>query len=612
MTRWPRFNASSKKSPSPSRKRAHTTPMNDKLSIIIPCFNSERTLRQAVKSCFSQSLGSAFEIVLVDDCSTDGTPALMKKLAEEHPEIICAFHATNKGGGAARNTAVARSSGSVIFCLDSDDLLPPGTLAKMLTFLREKNSDAVGIHRSIKFKGSDPSNIDVVHQFGYAGERIPFESLLQRDNVYCPLYSTFMITREAFDRIRGYPEGHGFDTQGIAWRFLCAGLTAYTCPDAEYLHRTHFNESYYLREAAAGKVNYNWQDVLSEHLSLFNDATQKFILNFNCADFSKNLFVELLKRERIFRPDYEKLIGTLAANNHSFPPKQRVYIKRNSVRGLIIRVRERLKKIERLRSAMIAVLALSGRITRLATERKVKREYFSEIKHIKDAKKIVVELVYGGIGDCLVWSTLPRLLKDTYDIDFYLSRKSLEVLRQPDIFKLCFESNPYFKGIADTGDVFFFRSFESDKSIWSIMTDREGPNAIETLERQFGVVGYGRPELYYKPKLVPAYKDIIILDENTVTGKKLGWRFKKDAFLREALKYAASKESIERVDPKKQSLFEYVDMIYSCKRFVGTFSGGASIAACFDKPFSVIWPINGRNGTNYPFRFKNSRGDYVS
>ena len=147
----------------------------------------------------------------------------MEALAKEHVNITLGYHTSNKGGGATRNTAVNLTTTEIIFCLDSDDILPPGTISKMYNHLTNKQCDGVGIHQSIKFVGTDCTNIDIIHTFNRVDERIQLEDLLQQSGL-CSLYSTFMITKEAFRTIGGYPIEHGFDTQGIAWRFLAAGL----------------------------------------------------------------------------------------------------------------------------------------------------------------------------------------------------------------------------------------------------------------------------------------------------------------------------------------------------------------------------------------------------
>lgn len=311
------------------------------LSVIIPCYNCAETLTEAVDSCYRQGFSdSEFEIVLVDDCSTDTTHRLAETLAAKHLNLRLLTHTTNQGGGAARNTAARAAVAPVIFCLDSDDLLPPGTLRKMYNFLRDKNADGVGLHHSTKFRGTNTSDIAYADTFGYAGEKIPLESLLQKNNVLCPLYSVFMYTKSAFITCGGYPTNHGFDTQSFAWRFLAAGLVAYTCPDTNYLHRVEFHQSYYLREYAGGKININWQQVLLEHQHLFSESARTFIKNFPLRDFTRSVFGELCKREDVFLPEAQRRYGVSALNHKPSAVKP---VERNSAYGIYLRIKRRLK-----------------------------------------------------------------------------------------------------------------------------------------------------------------------------------------------------------------------------------------------------------------------------
>ena len=191
-----------------------------KLSVIIPCYNCAQTLEEAVTSLYQQNLSFPFEVVIVDDCSTDNSPTLITQLEKQHPNIKTFRHEENKGGGATRNTAVQNSTGEIIFCLDSDDLLPKGTLEKMVGFLEEKKCDGVSIHRSIKFSGNNIKNIHHVDTSLYPGQEIGLATLLTPNQGFFPLYVNFMYTREAFDKAGGYPTDHGYDTQGFAWNFL--------------------------------------------------------------------------------------------------------------------------------------------------------------------------------------------------------------------------------------------------------------------------------------------------------------------------------------------------------------------------------------------------------
>jgi len=313
--------------------------MEEKLTIIIPCFNSENTITETIESIYTQNIDIPFEIIMVDDKSTDKTLEVIKKLSQKHQEIKIIKHNKNNGGGATRNTAVSNSSGNIIFCLDSDDLLPADTLPKMYKYMDKKKCDGVSVYKSIKFSGNDRGDIDHVDVSPYSDKKIPFISLFTDSDTFNPLEVNFMYTRQAFNKIGGYPTEHGFDTQGFCWRFLCSGLTAYTCPNTSYLHRINFKESYYLREYNTGKINFNWRDILLENYFVFNNDTIDFILKFNCQDFSKNLMEEVKKRDCILARNHKHAV----LKKHpplKLPKLAKQNIKRNSIRGYCVRIKK--------------------------------------------------------------------------------------------------------------------------------------------------------------------------------------------------------------------------------------------------------------------------------
>jgi glycosyltransferase involved in cell wall biosynthesis len=103
---------------------------DDLVSVIIPVFNRAHLIGDAVDSVLAQH-GANFEIVIVNDGSTDATGQVIDDLAQQHPHIT-AIHQPNRGPAAARNAAVAASNGPWITFLDSDDTMPTDRLANQL------------------------------------------------------------------------------------------------------------------------------------------------------------------------------------------------------------------------------------------------------------------------------------------------------------------------------------------------------------------------------------------------------------------------------------------------------------------------------------------------
>jgi glycosyltransferase involved in cell wall biosynthesis len=109
------------------------------VSVIVPVFNGERFLREAVESVLAQHY-SPVEIIVVDDGSTDGTPNVARSL----PETVCYLHQTNQGPAAARNRGIEQAQGSLIAFADADDLWPPAKLDLQLPyFIKDSAVDIV-------------------------------------------------------------------------------------------------------------------------------------------------------------------------------------------------------------------------------------------------------------------------------------------------------------------------------------------------------------------------------------------------------------------------------------------------------------------------------------
>jgi len=100
------------------------------VSVVIPVFNGERFLRNAVESVLAQKY-SPLEIIMIDDGSTDGTADVARSL----PETVRYLHQTNQGPAAARNRGIERAQGSLIAFADADDLWPEDKLALQLPYL---------------------------------------------------------------------------------------------------------------------------------------------------------------------------------------------------------------------------------------------------------------------------------------------------------------------------------------------------------------------------------------------------------------------------------------------------------------------------------------------
>ena len=111
------------------------------LSVVMPVYNVESYLAEAVESVLSQSYRN-LELILVDDGSTDTSGALCDEIAKSDRRVRV-IHQVNGGLGAARNTGIAAARGKYLAFIDSDDYILPDAYAKMVGSLRRSGSDMV-------------------------------------------------------------------------------------------------------------------------------------------------------------------------------------------------------------------------------------------------------------------------------------------------------------------------------------------------------------------------------------------------------------------------------------------------------------------------------------
>ena len=112
------------------------------ISFIVPVYNSEKTLARCVNSLFSQGIPEdCFEIILVNDGSTDRSGALCQEFSDNYP-FVKSIHQHNTGLSGARNRGIQAAQGEYLCFVDADDCLSPGGIASLLTFC-DGNNDLI-------------------------------------------------------------------------------------------------------------------------------------------------------------------------------------------------------------------------------------------------------------------------------------------------------------------------------------------------------------------------------------------------------------------------------------------------------------------------------------
>ena len=113
-----------------------------KLSIIVPVYNVLPYIRKCIDSLLAQTIGD-FEIILIDDGSTDGTADVLREYADKYPEIIQLKRVENGGQGRARNIGIEMAQGEFLGFIDSDDWIDPEMYKKLYNKSKVSGADVV-------------------------------------------------------------------------------------------------------------------------------------------------------------------------------------------------------------------------------------------------------------------------------------------------------------------------------------------------------------------------------------------------------------------------------------------------------------------------------------
>ncbi len=174
-----------------------------RFSVIIPLYNKENYISKTIESVCAQVF-SDFELIIVNDCSTDKSLEIAKQYSDSRITII--EHPKNKGLSASRNTGIANSSGEYLAFLDADDMWKSDFLEKIDFLIKEYDSaDLFATNYEVLLKNGKYLSID----FNLTGDRPHgiianfFESNLTQ-TTYIP--SGLAVNKKVFENIGNYDE----------------------------------------------------------------------------------------------------------------------------------------------------------------------------------------------------------------------------------------------------------------------------------------------------------------------------------------------------------------------------------------------------------------------
>ena len=194
------------------------------ISCIVPVFNGERFLAEALDSILDQTYGP-LDVIVVDDGSTDATAEIAAGYA---PRITC-LRQDNRGAATAKNLGVSASRGALIAFLDADDLWLPEKLERQAAWLRERPGFCLCLTRFQNFWM--PELAAEAQQYGDG----PLGQPLAAWQI-----GTALASRETFDRVGPFPEV-SVGNENMLWflRAAQAGATIEVLPEVLMRRRYH-------------------------------------------------------------------------------------------------------------------------------------------------------------------------------------------------------------------------------------------------------------------------------------------------------------------------------------------------------------------------------------
>lgn len=228
------------------------------VSVIIPTYNRSDLVQQAIDSVLAQTL-PAFEIIVIDDGSTDDTEQAMRHYGAQ----ICYVRQENRGESAARNRGIGLARGEYVGFLDSDDFWHPTKLERQLEVLQTDPSTGLVYCQALKIDAAGKRLPGPIFSAEINSTPATFENLC-RKNLFAP--STVVMRRTLLDKVGGFDEAIQYGEDWDLWLRSALVMQIQGIPDPLASVRIHQGGQWWFPKPE--KV----QRVLADHIRLLSKA----------------------------------------------------------------------------------------------------------------------------------------------------------------------------------------------------------------------------------------------------------------------------------------------------------------------------------------------------
>ncbi len=235
-----------------------------KLSVIIPCYNVENYLAKCVNSVLNNKIKDKYEIILVNDGSTDNTLEIVKDYAKNYPDIIKYIDQKNRGLSGARNAGLDIAKGEYVTFLDSDDYVDNVMYKELLRKASEGDFDIVTCGVRMVY---DNSNLDKDVGVGYDHDCFSKDEVKSVMATFYPAACNKIFKRRVIGDLR-FKEGIHYEDVEFMYRLL-PRISTIGVVDGYYY--------YYLQRE--GSITYTFNEKLYDFVDNLNGLVSYYKKN---------------------------------------------------------------------------------------------------------------------------------------------------------------------------------------------------------------------------------------------------------------------------------------------------------------------------------------------
>lgn len=200
-----------------------------KVSIVITTYNEREFIKKAIQSALNQTLPrSDYEVIVVDDGSTDDTKSIVEKLIDEEALNVRLFSKKNGGTASARNFGISKSKAPIVSFLDGDDTYNSRKIEASLNYMNM--GESVGIVYS-----------DYIEQYPDKAQ-LRLKANFSRELLFkhCIISTNSMVRKAAIERVGGFDESFRYVEDYDMWcRIVLSGYFALRVPEPLFTYNNH-------------------------------------------------------------------------------------------------------------------------------------------------------------------------------------------------------------------------------------------------------------------------------------------------------------------------------------------------------------------------------------